>query len=199
VLGRQVRLIPFFVSFLLVIGFALHLVNLGRYLSTGQSELAAIFTPATDAVLTTWMAYCSILLIAGARRFFARYHVVGWRKVVYWLVAFYVTASLPGHLSFLTTGNTSYFDTFPVWFSPIIMTVYVLFIAYFVTLAVPPDFEEPRDDLRWKARLGSVRAVAQPQNGPAAAERRALALGGGPGVPSFIHDPTRIQVCVARL
>jgi hypothetical protein len=49
---------------------------------------------------------------------------------VYWILAFYVTASVSGHVRYLLTRDTSYFDFFPWWFSPIIMAVYVLFIAF---------------------------------------------------------------------
>jgi hypothetical protein len=134
-MSKQARFIPYFVSFLLVLGFGLHLTNLGNYVARGSTALASIITPTTDIVLASWMAYCAVLLIGGAREVFRQHAVHGWRKVVYWVLTFYVTASLPGHFRYILTGDTRYFDIFPWWFSPLIMGVYVLFIAFLVSVA----------------------------------------------------------------
>jgi hypothetical protein len=134
VTNRIARFTPYCVSFLLVLGFGLHLSNLGQYLAHGQTRLRDIVTPTFDGALTAWMGWCAALLIFGARGFFAEFDVRGWRKGVYWVVTFYVTASIPGHLRYLVTRDTTYFDIFPWWFSPLIMIVYVAFIAYFVSL-----------------------------------------------------------------
>ena len=133
-MNRLARFTPSFVSFLLVLGFGLHLTNLGHYLAHGETRLRDIITPLSDGVLAAWMAWCAVLLVFGARALRAHFDVRGWRTVVYWLVTFYVTASLPGHVRYLATRDTTYFDAFPWWFSPLIMSVYVAFIAYFVSL-----------------------------------------------------------------
>ena len=132
----QTRFTPYFVSILLTLGFGLHLANLGQYVKNGHTSLSQIISPTMDAILGGWMSYCAVLLIGGAKAFFARFQASGWRTVVYWVVTFYVTVSVPGHVRYLATGDTRYFDLFPWWFSPLIMGVYVLFIAYFVTLRV---------------------------------------------------------------
>jgi hypothetical protein len=87
-----------------------------------------------DTVLAGWMTYCAVLLIFGARQVFAHYEVRGWRRAVYWVVTGYVTLSLPGHYRYLATHDITYFQFFPWWFSPVIMTVYVLFIAFLLSL-----------------------------------------------------------------
>jgi hypothetical protein len=88
------------------------------------------------------MAYCALGLIFGYRHFFQQFGITErWRRVAYWLITFYVTASLPGHFNFLVLGDTRYFDVFPWWFSPVIMAVYVLMSTYFLTLSesgIPP-------------------------------------------------------------
>jgi hypothetical protein len=128
------------VPLLMVAGFTVHLVNLAHYLQYGQAEIKGVLLPAVDAVLAVWMTYCAIGLIFGFKRFFERFALRGlWRRAAYWAITFYVTASLPGHIRFLAFGDTSYFDTFPWWFSPIIMTVYALIIIYFQTLTEAPS------------------------------------------------------------
>ena len=134
-MDRQARLTTYFVPFLLVMGFSLHLVNLGQYIEYGHTNLASIISPTTDCVLTLWMAYCSALLILGAGRFFRAYEVTGRKRMVYWVATFYVTASLPGHAFYIVTHNQRYFDFFPWWFSPIIMVVFVFFISFFLALS----------------------------------------------------------------
>jgi hypothetical protein len=132
---RQSRFTTYFVPFLLVMGFILHLVNLGQYIQHGHTNLGSIISPTTDCVLALWMAYCSALLIFGSRSFFLSYEVTGKKRVIYWVATFYVTASLPGHALYLITHNQHYFDLFPWWFSPVIMVVYVFLIAFFLTLS----------------------------------------------------------------
>jgi hypothetical protein len=89
-----------------------------------------------DLVLATLMVFCAAALILRHREMAAAYDIASVsRRIGYWLITFYITASIPGHLLFLTSGNTAYFDVFPWWFSLIIEPVYVLIIAYFVTLA----------------------------------------------------------------
>jgi hypothetical protein len=123
------------VPLLMTMGFTIHLVNLAHYLRDGHTAIREVILPGVDVVLGSWMAYCAVGLILGFKGFFERFAVHGWRVIVYWIVTFYVTASVPGHVLFLLRGDTRYFDVFPWWFSPIIMCVYVLFILYFTTLS----------------------------------------------------------------
>lgn len=122
------------VPLLMMGGFMVHLIRLAQYLQYGAADLSLILLPQVDIVLTLLMIYCSVIMIGLWRRFFRLFKMSATRKVVYWLITFYITSSIPGHLSYLASGNTSYFDFFPWWFSPIIMVVYVAFILYFFSL-----------------------------------------------------------------
>jgi hypothetical protein len=136
-----------FVPLLMTGGLFAHLVNIAHYLETGRAGIREVLRPLVDGTLTTLMVYCAIGLVVSARRFFRRFSVTSrWRKVVYGLVTFYVCASVPGHVRYLATGDTSYFDIFPWWFSLVIMPVYLLVIAYFFTLPppVPSRSQSPR-------------------------------------------------------
>ena len=81
------------------------------------------------------MLYCAFVLIVRWKDVFGAFAIAtSPRRIGYWAITFYIGASLPGHLLYLSTGNTAYFDAFPWWFSLIIMPVYMLITAYFITL-----------------------------------------------------------------
>jgi hypothetical protein len=123
------------VPLLMMGGFMVHAINLATYIQFGATALNRILLPAADIFLAFMMVYCAVGLIVFHKQFFAAFRLISvWRKVSYWIITFYITASIPGHFMFLVLGNTSYFDFFPWWFSPIIMVVYVLFISYFLSL-----------------------------------------------------------------
>jgi hypothetical protein len=61
------------------------------------------------------------------------------RKLGYWLITGYIVVSLPGHIRFLATGDTAFFDAFPWWFSLVVLVVYVLIVAYVLTLRRLPS------------------------------------------------------------
>lgn len=124
-----------FVPMLMTAGFFIHLINVSRYLLTGHSAVADILTWPVDLCLTLLMAYCAVALIARRRAMVAAFDLTPLpRRVGYWVITFYITASLPGHLLFLTTGNSAYFEAFPWWFSLVIMPVYVVMTVYFLLL-----------------------------------------------------------------
>jgi len=133
-MSRFSRLTPVFVSFLFVMGFMLHLTNLGQYAAHGRTHLEYLMSPTVDATLAVWMTGCAALLTFGARSFFAAYEVRGWRKAVYWVMTAYVTLSLPGHFRYLATQDASYFDIFPWWLSAALLPYYALLITYLLTL-----------------------------------------------------------------
>ncbi len=123
------------VPLLMMGGLMVHLINIGRYIHFGKAELSFILLPVVDFPLGLLMLYCAIILIFRYKQLFAIFDMSAiWRKVVYWLITFYITMSIPGHVSFLSSGDTTYFDFWPWWFSPIIMVVYILFIIFFFTL-----------------------------------------------------------------
>ncbi len=123
------------VPLLMMGGIMIHLINLGRYIHFGKAELSFILLPVVDFPLGLLMLYCAIILIFRYKQLFAIFDMSAiWRKVVYWLIAFYIAMSIPGHVFFLSSGDTTYFDFWPWWFSPIIMVVYILFIIFFFTL-----------------------------------------------------------------
>jgi hypothetical protein len=116
-------------------GFFLHVVNASRYLLAGGSTLSDVLLWPVDLCLTAIMVFCAVALIARRRAVFTRYDVTSRaRRIGYWAITFYIVVSIPGHLLFLATGNTRYFDVWPWWFSLAIMGVYVLMAAYFLTL-----------------------------------------------------------------
>jgi len=120
-------------------GFMLHLIRVAQYLEFGEAHVARYVLPLVDLILAILMAYSSVCLIVLRRRFFQAYEMDGgWRKFVYYAVTFYVTASIPGHIYFLNTGDASYFTFFPMWFSLFIMTIYVGVIIFFSTLKTRP-------------------------------------------------------------
>lgn len=65
------------------------------------------------------------------------------RRIGYWAVTVYVTISLPGHVLFLLTGDSRFFDGFPWWFSLAILPLYMLIVAYVITLRRNPDPVSP--------------------------------------------------------
>ncbi|WP_099023727.1 hypothetical protein [Mycolicibacterium palauense] len=124
-----------FVPMLMTAGFVIHLINASRHLLTGSSDVAEIISWPVDLCLFALMLFCSVALIARRKTVFAAYDLAtAPRRVGYWVITGYITASLPGHLFFLTTGSTVYFDVFPWWFSLLIMAVYLVMIGYFVSL-----------------------------------------------------------------
>jgi len=128
------------VPLLMMGGFMIHLINLGRYLHFGKAELSFILLPTVDFPLTILMVYCAVILIFCYKQLFVVFKMTPtWRKVIYWFITFYIAASIPGHATFLLSGDTSYFDFWPWWFSPIIMVVYVLFILFFFTFEKQSD------------------------------------------------------------
>jgi hypothetical protein len=116
-------------------GLFVHLVNISRYLLLGGSTVSEVLLWPVDLVLAALMVFCAVALIWRRREFAAAFDVRSRaRRIGYWLITFYIAASVPGHVLFLTTGNTTYFDVFPWWFSIVILPVYVAIITYFVTL-----------------------------------------------------------------
>jgi hypothetical protein len=125
-------------------GFFVHLINASRHLRDDRSQVADILLRPVDLALFLLMAHCAVALIVRSRQFARTYDLtpIG-RRLGYWAITAYVTVSLPGHVLFLLTGDTRFFDAFPWWFSFVIMPVYVLVVAYVLTLrprqvAAPP-------------------------------------------------------------
>lgn len=116
-------------------GFFLHLVNASRHLVAGGSTLSEVLLWPVDLCLTTIMVFCAITLIVRRHAIFARFDFTSpARRIGYWAITFYIVVSIPGHLMFLATGNTRYFDVWPWWYSLAIMPVYVLMATFFITL-----------------------------------------------------------------
>jgi hypothetical protein len=135
---RVERLVPVLITG----GLFVHLINLSRHLIVGGSTVSEVLLWPVDLVLAGLMVFCAIALIWRHRQVAAAFDLGSrGRKIGYWLITFYIAASVPGHVLFLTTGATTYFDVFPWWFSIVILPVYVAIIWYFVTL-------RPRNDAR---------------------------------------------------
>jgi hypothetical protein len=116
-------------------GFFVHLINASRHLRDEGSQVGDILLRPVDGTLSLLMAYCALALLARSRQFARTYDLTTRaRKLGYWAITAYVTLSLPGHIMFLLTGDTRFFGAFPWWFSLVIMPVYVLVVAYVVTL-----------------------------------------------------------------
>ena len=115
-------------------GLFVHLVNIANYLRDGQARVGDVLQPLVDAPLALMMIYCAAGLFHW-KDFFRRFGITArWRKACYFLIAFYIVASIPGHLMFLASGRRDYFDAFPWWFSVALLPFYGLVILYFITL-----------------------------------------------------------------
>lgn len=116
-------------------GFFIHLISATRHLRDETSRVGDVVTRPVDAALFILMAYCAVGLITGYRAFADTYDMrTTARKLGYWLITAYVTVSLPGHVGYLATGDTGFFDAFPWWFSLAILALYSVIVAYVVTL-----------------------------------------------------------------
>ena len=129
-------------------GFFVHLINASRHLQEDGSRVGDILLRPVDAALFLLMAYCAVALLARSRQFARTYDLTArGRKLGYWAITAYITLSLPGHVLFLLTGDTRFFDAFPWWFSLVILPLYVLVVVYVVTLrrrqvGAPPALPE---------------------------------------------------------
>jgi hypothetical protein len=127
------------VPILMTGGFFAHLINVSNYLANGHARIGEVLTWPVDFSLALVMIYCAIILIWRWRDIFAAFDIRSRpRQLGYWIITVYTAASVPGHVLFLTTGNTIYFDTFPWWFSLIIMPAYLVIMLYFLTLPHGP-------------------------------------------------------------
>ncbi len=120
-------------------GFFIHLVSAARHLRDDGAQVADVLLRPVDLALFLLMAYCAVALVARRRQVARTYDLSATpRRVGYWAITAYVTVSLPGHVLFLLTGDTRFFDGFPWWFSLAILPVYALVVAYVVTLRSRP-------------------------------------------------------------
>ena len=126
-------------------GFFAHLINTARYFELGHSDIGEVLLWPVDFTLAVIMTFCALALVLRHQAMATAYRVGTFaRKMGYWVITGYITLSVPGHVLFLTSGNTSYFDFFPWWFSLIIMPAYILMTAYFITL-VPRCATQPAE------------------------------------------------------
>ena len=132
-LGQNSFYIERVIPLLITGGMFVHLVNLANYLKHGEARIGDVLHPLVDAPLAAMMLYCAIGLVFW-RNFFRRFELPAWRRIAFFVIGFYIVASVPGHAVYLLSGNTAYFEVFPWWFSLVLMPVYGLIILYFVTL-----------------------------------------------------------------
>ena len=120
-------------------GFFVHLISASRHLADDSARVGDILLRPVDGALFVLMLYCAVALLTRARAFARTYDLTTpGRRLGYWAITAYVTVSLPGHVLFLTTGDTRFFDGFPWWFSLVILPAYALVVAYLVTLRPHP-------------------------------------------------------------
>jgi hypothetical protein len=116
-------------------GFFIHLISASRYLQDDTSRVGDVVSRPVDAALFLIMTYCAVGLVTRYRGFADTYDMTSpRRRIGYWVITTYIVVSLPGHVGFLATGDTRFFDAFPWWFSLVILAVYVLIVAYVLTL-----------------------------------------------------------------
>jgi hypothetical protein len=145
-------------------GFFIHLISASRHLRDDRAQVGDVLLWPVDMALFVLMAYCSLALISRSGHFALTYDLTSTpRKVGYWAITAYVTVSLPGHVLFLLTGDTRFFDGFPWWFSVAILPVYAVVVAYVVTLR-PRPAPEPAAATE-SSRAG--RPVAEQRRAPA--------------------------------
>jgi hypothetical protein len=149
-------------------GFFVHLISASRHLQDDGSQVGDILLRPVDGALFLTMAYCAVVLILRFRHFFRAYDVSSTgRRLGYWAITAYVTLSLPGHILFLLTGDTRFFDGFPWWFSLVIMPVYVLVVAYVLTLRPRDSYALPAPAGRSEATAAAAERTMPPEPSPA--------------------------------
>ncbi|RHX92418.1 hypothetical protein [Leptospira stimsonii] len=121
---------------LFTMGFVLHLINFAHYIRDGKADPGQVMTPIVDIALFAVMLYSAFALIWEYKAFFQTYGFTDKirRKIGYWYITVYVTASIPGHIYYIYTADGSYFEWFAWWFSPIIMVVYIVMIGFCLSL-----------------------------------------------------------------
>jgi hypothetical protein len=145
-------------------GFFVHLISASRHLQDDRSEVGDILLRPVDGALFLVMAYCAVALSARSRQFADTYDMSPLsRKLGYWAITAYVTLSLPGHAMFLLTGDTRFFDSFPWWFSLVIMPVYALVVWYVLTLAPLRGDTPPASAARLAEPQGAAGQQATPE------------------------------------
>jgi hypothetical protein len=116
-------------------GAFLHIIRLSRYFLTGDASVGEFINWQVDLVLAALMVWASAGLVFRRREFAAAYDISSRaRQIGYWAITAYVTLSIPGHVIFIATGNTGFFEAFPWWFSLLLQPIYVVVIGYFATL-----------------------------------------------------------------
>jgi len=150
-------------------GFFVHLINASRHLRDDGSQVADILLRPVDLALFLLMGHCAVALITRSRQFAGTYDLtsVG-RWLGYWAITAYVTLSLPGHALFLLTGNPRFFDAFPWWFSFVIMPVYVLVVAYVLTLRRRQGYAAPGPTGRSRTPQGAAEQLVTSTPSPTA-------------------------------
>jgi hypothetical protein len=148
-------------------GFFVHLISASRHLQDDGSRVGDILLRPVDGALFLIMAYCSVAMIARSRQFARTYDMTSTgRWLGYWAITAYVTLSLPGHILFLLTGDTRFFDGFPWWFSLVIMPVYVLIVVYVLTLRPRYGDAPPAAAGRFGATRGAAERQIAPEQSP---------------------------------
>jgi hypothetical protein len=116
-------------------GFFVHLISASRHLQDESARVGDVLLWPVDLALFVLMAYCAAALVLRSRQFARTYDLSAPpRRFGYRAITAYVVLSLPGHILFLLTGDTRFFDAFPWWFSLAILPAYVLVVAYVLTL-----------------------------------------------------------------
>lgn len=117
-------------------GFFVHLVSLSRHLYLADpAPVSNVMFVSVDASLFGLMLWALAGMVFRFRAFFAVYRVDAlWRKIVYWGLVGYIVISVPGHVSFLSTGDRAFFEQFPWWYSLAILPFFALVVLYVLTL-----------------------------------------------------------------
>jgi uncharacterized membrane protein YhdT len=132
-------------------GFFVHLINASRQLEDDSSRVGDVLLRPVDLALFLIMTYCAVALVSRSRQFARTFDMSAtWRRLGYWAITAYVGLSLPGHVHFLLTGDTRFFDVFPGWFSLAILPVYAIVVAYVLTLRRLP-VPAPPAAVSWSA------------------------------------------------
>jgi len=103
----------------IICGIYLHVT---RFFLGDALLIQYVFTAAYDMVLTIPMAYAGIFGVLNWRR--VLFHNTG-HKIAYGLAIFYIAGSIPLHVQAFFTHWTGYISWFPMWFSIVLMPVYV--------------------------------------------------------------------------
>lgn len=115
-----------------LMGMVMHACN---WLYGSEVFMHTLGTPQVDFFLVLMMAYSAVGMVMFYPMVDFR---APWRKYVYWFLAVYFWISIPVHFQVQMTQSTELITAFPSWYSPVLLPILGLMVAYFVLMRFHP-------------------------------------------------------------